>query len=66
MRMWLSLLFVALPLAVFADCAQECTSSCSGAQGQPYEDCMVTCLQDCQRYDPPPVPEVPAPTPVQE
>lgn len=47
-----------------ADCASDCVNSCDGKKGRAYEDCMVTCLQDCQKYDPPAVPDVPEPTPV--
>ena len=54
--------FVAVPWTALADCAADCTKSCSGETGKAYEDCMVPCLQDCQKNDPPPVPSVPPPS----
>jgi len=64
----IGLLFLAFilsyPLQALADCAADCVDSCEGKKGKAYEDCMVECLQDCQKYDPPAVPEVPEPTPV--
>ena len=46
-----------------ADCGSDCANSCSGSKGKAYEDCMVDCIHDCLDNDPPPVPDVPAPTP---
>lgn len=60
----LAFVFVALPWAARADCAADCVKSCSDKTGKDYEDCMVPCIQDCQKNDPPPVPPVPPPTPV--
>lgn len=57
-----TLLFTTMALA---DCATDCSNSCADYGGQAYEDCMVGCLQDCQKYDPPAVPDVPEPTPVE-
>lgn len=51
---------------VFAgDCGADCANSCSSSTGKAYEDCMLNCLNDCLDNDPPQVPDVPAPTPVE-
>jgi hypothetical protein len=50
---------------VLADCGADCASSCSSSTGKAYEDCMLNCLNDCLDNDPPQVPDVPAPTPVE-
>lgn len=47
-----------------ADCSSDCIKGCAGKKGKAYSDCMTSCLQDCVKYDPPAVPDVPAPTPV--
>lgn len=61
--------FVALifwSISVVADCGEDCATSCQDKTGKDYSDCMEPCLKDCAKYDPPDVPEVPAPTPVEE
>jgi hypothetical protein len=55
---------VGMPRPIALDCGSSCASKCRSARGKAHEDCMVPCLQDCQRNDPPPVPKVPPPTPV--
>ena len=50
---------------VSADCGADCADSCSGSTGKAYEECMLGCLQGCLDNDPPQVPDVPAPTPVE-
>ncbi|MEZ4601148.1 MAG: hypothetical protein R2940_15265 [Syntrophotaleaceae bacterium] len=62
----LSIFLLFSPLHAIADCAEDCVNDCDGKTGQAYEDCMVPCLQDCQKYDPSDVPDVPEPTPVEE
>ncbi len=65
---WLVLVGLVFFLAsgvALADCGSDCAGSCDSLKGQEYEDCMVSCLQDCVQYDPPEVPEVPEPTPVE-
>ena len=60
----LSAVTLAYSMPVSADCGSDCSYSCDALKGQNYEDCMVSCLQDCVQYDPPYVPDVPEPTPV--
>jgi hypothetical protein len=56
---------VAAPWPALADCAADCVKTCEGKTGKDYEDCMVPCLQDCVKNDPPPVPPVSPPKPVE-
>lgn len=60
----LMMTFLGTAAQVFADCGADCANSCSEARGKGYEDCMLNCLNDCLENDPPQVPDVPAPTPV--
>lgn len=61
---WGSLVMLLATSVGWADCGSDCSSSCSSSTGKAYEDCMVSCIQGCQKNDPPPVPKVPEPTPV--
>ncbi len=54
---------VAVSSQAIADCGSNCASSCSGLTGKDYEECIHDCINDCLDNDPPPVPDVPAPTP---
>ena len=54
---------VAVSPQAIADCGSDCASSCSGLTGKDYEECIHDCINDCLDNDPPPVPDVPAPTP---
>ncbi|APG24125.1 hypothetical protein A7E75_03065 [Syntrophotalea acetylenica] len=58
-------LLIALSTQAIADCGSDCASSCSAARGKGYEECMRSCLSGCIDYDPPQVPDVPEPTPVE-
>jgi hypothetical protein len=53
---------VAVSPQAIADCGSGCASSCSGVTGKDYEECIHDCINDCLDNDPPPVPDVPAPT----
>jgi len=60
------LLILALPLRALADCGEDCAKGCGSETGKAYEDCMVKCLQDCQKNDPPPTVPVSPPAPVEK
>jgi heat shock protein HslJ len=50
-----------------ADCGSACSASCDAlGSGPAWASCMEDCLDQCLANDPPEVPDVPPPTPVEE
>jgi heat shock protein HslJ len=50
-----------------ADCGSACSASCDAlGSGPEWAGCMEDCLDQCLANDPPEVPDVPPPTPVEE
>jgi hypothetical protein len=55
----------AWPAPTRADCAGDCSSSCETDDAKEWARCTERCIKQCLKDDPPPVPDVPKPTPVE-
>lgn len=47
-----------------ADCASDCSSGCETDDAKAWASCTERCIKKCLKDDPPAVPDVPKPTPV--
>jgi hypothetical protein len=54
------------PALAAADCGEDCSNGCEGQPAEEWAACMEPCLRACLKNDPPDVPDVPAPTPVED
>ncbi len=55
----------AWPTLTRADCAGDCSSDCENDDAKEWARCTERCIKGCLKDDPPPVPDVPKPTPAE-
>lgn len=68
---FLTMLFLTISLAgawpavTRADCAGDCSTGCENDDAKEWARCTERCIKQCLKDDPPAVPDVPKPTPVE-
>ncbi len=55
----------AAPALTRADCAGDCSTGCENPDAKEWARCTEQCIKGCLKDDPPKVPDVPKPTPVE-